>query len=297
MKRWQTLSGPGCILSSALCFGTYGIWSRMMAGSFNDFFQGWTRAAMILALLIPVGLATRSFRPFWGRELPWVAAYGIPGSLVIPLYFYGFTALPIGVATLAFYAALTVTGYVLGTAVFREAMTRIKLASLVLGLAGLAMVAGATLSASGIALLPILACILAGVCGGTEVTLTKKLSARHSPVQLTATLYAITLIVCLAADLILSGGRLRLPAVPRAWAGDVAHAVASAAAFLLVVPGYARTEAAVGSVIGLMEIPFGILFGLVLFGEPLTAAVIGGTALIGTAAVLPVLAAGKTVRP
>lgn len=280
------------ILFSALCFGSYGIWSKFMAGSMNDFFQGWTRSLMILAILAIPAIKTRAITPFSRREMPWVLAYSFPGALVIPLFFYGFTALPIGIATLSFYASLTITGYILGATVFAERMTQRKIAALGLGMIGLVLVDGARYAISPVSLLPLFACCIAGICGGVEVVLTKKLSGAHSPIQLTMVLYAMALLQCVIFELIVYKGTFHITTNPVAWMGNIAHAVASAAAFLLVVSGYKRTSAAVGSIIGLMEIPFGILFGLILFHEPITWSIAIGMICIALASVLPVF--GKT---
>lgn len=282
-------SGPMFILLSALCFGSYGIWSKLMASSMNDFFQGWTRSLFILALLAIPAFKTRAITPFSAREMPWMLAYSVPGALVIPLFFYGFTALPIGIATLSFYAMLTITGYILGATVFAERMTKRKIAAMVLGLVGLILVAGVRYSLSPSSLLPLLACCIAGICGGVEVVLTKKLSGTHSPIQLTMVLYVMALLQCIVFELIVYNGTITFPTNPVAWMGNIAHAVASAAAFLLVVSGYKRTSAMVGSIIGLMEIPFGILFGLIIFHEPITWSITVGMVCIATAALLPVI--------
>lgn len=289
MNRTTHLSGPMYLLLSAVCFGSYGIWSKLMAGSMNDFFQGWTRALMILAILAIPAIKTRAITPFSAREMPWVLAYSVPGALVIPLFFYGFTALPIGIATLSFYACLTITGYILGATVFAERMTQRKIAALILGMLGLVLVAGTRYAISPSSLLPLLACCIAGICGGVEVVLTKKLSGAHSPIQLTMVLYSMTLLQCILFELIAYRGIVNIPTNPIAWMGNIAHAVASALAFLLVVSGYKRTSAAVGSIIGLMEIPFGILFGLLLFHEPLSVSIMVGMFLITFSSLLPIV--------
>jgi drug/metabolite transporter (DMT)-like permease len=74
----------------------------------------------------------------------------------------------------------------------------------------------------------------------------------------------------------------------------VFHALATIAAFFLVVRGYRDTEPSVGGIIGLTEILFGILFGIVLFSERITPLLVTGSLCILAAASIPNIA--DTVR-
>jgi drug/metabolite transporter (DMT)-like permease len=284
------LKGSLFILASAVFFGTYGIWSKMMMGIFDDFFQGWTRSLIILLILAPIGILTKSFRKIKKEDFKWHVLYAFPGSLVIPLYYYAFTHLSIGTATLTFYASLTITSYILGFAFFKEKVTLAKIASLILGMGGLYAIYSLSVTVNPTLVIPLFVAILAGVCGGIEVVFTKKLSGRYSPIQLTFFLYAVTLILCLGFYLVIHHGTIVLPPSPIAWIGTIIHAIASTAAFFLVVIGYKNIEPSVGGIVGLMEIVFGIFFGFLFFHEAFTPAVITGGILIIIAAALPNIA-------
>jgi len=58
----KTISGIFWITLSALFFGSYGIWSKLMAGSFGDFSQGWIRGLLIVLILVPIGIYKKSFK-------------------------------------------------------------------------------------------------------------------------------------------------------------------------------------------------------------------------------------------
>jgi len=284
------LKGSLYILASAVFFGTYGIWSKMMSGVFDDFFQGWTRSLIILCILAPIGILTKSFRKIKKEDFKWHALYAFPGSLVIPLYYYAFTHLSIGTATLTFYASLTITSYILGFAFFKEKVSWAKIVSLILGICGLCAIYALSVSINPTLGLPLAISVLAGVCGGIEVVFTKRLSDRYSPIQLTFFLFAVSFILCLSIYLGLHHFIIVLPASPIAWTGTIMHAIASTAAFFLVVLGYKNIEPSVGGIVGLMEIVFGIFFGFLFFHEVLSTSVIIGGALIIVAAALPNIA-------
>lgn len=282
----HTVIGPALILASAVFFGSYGIWSKMMMGAFDEFTQGWTRSLLILCVLIPVGIRMKAFTPIRRIELHWWLIYAVPGSLVVPFYYYGFAHLPIGTATLIFYASLTVASYVLGFIFFGEKKSWVKYLSLVLGISGLVIIYAKSVTIDASLVVPFLVTALSGICGGIEVVFTKKLSDRYTPIQLTTFLFLLSLILCLGLSYGMHGFAA-LPITPMPWIGNVLHAIATTAAFFLVILGYKHVEPSVGSIIGLTEILFGIVFGVLLFGEILTVPILIGSTCICVAAALP----------
>lgn len=257
-----------------------------MSGAFDAFSQGWTRSLLVLLVLIPVGIFTRSFKTPRRQDLHWWLIYAVPGSFVIPFYYYGFTHLSIGTATLIFYASLTVASYILGFAFFGEKMTWPKLISLLLGIGGLVIIYAKSINIDNTLGLPLLLTAVSGLCGGTEVVFTKKLSQHYSPLQLTTFVFIVSLVLCL----ILSFFVLGFPALPNhpiPWIGNVIHGIATTAAFFFVIMGFKRIEPSVGGIIGLTEILFGIVFGILVFGEVITPEIILGGACIVAAAALP----------
>ena len=189
----KQIKGSIFILLSAFFFGTYGVWSKMMGGIFDDFFQGWTRAIIIVAILSVFGIVFKQMRKIDKEDFKHYLIYAVPGALVVPAYFYGFTHLTIGTATLLFYASLTITNYVLGVLFFKEKMAPIKLMSLILGLMGLYVIFSFSFKEL---LIPMVISSLSGICGGIEVTFTKRLSDKYSPIQLTTFLYTVSFFIC-----------------------------------------------------------------------------------------------------
>lgn len=281
--------GPLLILASAVFFGSYGIWSKMMMGAFDEFTQGWTRSLLILCVLVPYGTITKAFTPMYRKDLHWWLIYAVPGSLVVPFYYYGFAHLPIGTATLIFYASLTVASYILGFLFFGEKMSWVKYLALFLGISGLGIIYAKSVTLDTSLVLPFLVTAASGICGGIEVVFTKKLSDRYSPIQLTIFLFILSLALCLGLSYVVHGF-VALPISPMPWIGNILHAVATTAAFFLVILGYKHIEPSVGSIIGLTEILFGIVFGLVLFNEQLTTPILIGCLCICIAAALPNIA-------
>lgn len=206
------------------------------------------------------------------------------------MFYYGFTHLTIGTATLTFYAALTITSYLLGFGFFHEKITWSKMLSLLLGIGGLYVIYAQSIFINPSLALPLAMTMLAGIAGGIEVVFTKKLSDKYSPIQLTFFLFAVSFVFCLGIYGAMHRFQIIIPVEPVAWIGTVMHALASTAAFFLVVMGYKYVEPSVGGIVGLLEIPFGILFGVLLFQERIIPAIVLGGILIILAAALPNIA-------
>ncbi|MEA3357471.1 MAG: DMT family transporter, partial [Patescibacteria group bacterium] len=176
-QKSKVSKGSMYILLSTIFFGSYGIWSKLMADDFDVFSQAWLRGVVVVVILLPVGIALKSFRKVRLRDLKWFVIVTIPGSLVLPFYYYGFINLSMGNSTILFYSALTLTAYVLGIIFFGEKLSWVKTVALILGMSGLATIFSISISSS--SLVPALITFAAGVCGGIEVVFTKKLSGRY----------------------------------------------------------------------------------------------------------------------
>jgi drug/metabolite transporter (DMT)-like permease len=273
------------ITISALFFGSYGIWSKMMGSKFDDFTQAWLRGLIVVSILLPIGLLTRKLKSISKPDLKWFLIFSIPGSLVFPFYFIGFRYLSIGTTTLLFYSSLTITCYILGILFFKEKMNSIKIISLILGFIGLFAIFKVTLDIGKV--LPALITILAGICGGTEVVFTKKISDKYHPLQLTTFIYFINIIINLTLNLIICKSTITFTSDTTAWTGLIMYSISGLLAFFFVSFGYKYLEPSVAGIIGLIEIAFGVLFGIIFFGEVLDFSTLIGGLLIILAASIP----------
>jgi drug/metabolite transporter (DMT)-like permease len=72
-----------------------------------------------------------------------------------------------------------------------------------------------------------------------------------------------------------------------AWLWLLVYAVVNTVAFWLVIVGFRHVDASIGSLIGLLEVVFGVLFGALVFHEILSWTIYVGGAVILVAAMLP----------
>jgi len=272
------------ILLSALMFGSYGLWSRLIGDSFGVFYQGWSRALIITIVLLPILLWNKQIVSIKKKDCVWLALFLLFTSLTQAPIFYAFNHMDIGSATLLFFVSMLLTMYLVGILFLGEKITKIKLMSFVL--AGLGMYFVFSFSLVIFSLLAALLAVVNGIASGGEVSFSKKLSGNYSPLYITWLSWVIIIITNAPISFLL-GEVQHLPSFEIVWLYQIGYTIASVFGFWLIIKGLKYTEAGVGGLIGLMEIIFGILFGIIIFGETLTSKIIIGGLLIVTAAALP----------
>lgn len=272
------------IFLSAIGFGSYGVWSKFIGEDFGIFYQGWVRSAIVLAILIPIALATKNFKPVTKADLKWVLVPVLFGvATQAPLY-YAFINMDIGTATLVFYSMYVITSYVIGKMFLGEKITGVKLASLLLAFIGLFLVFGISLQY--FTFLALFMAALNGVASGGEVATTKKTTHKFSSLQIGIYVWAGILVTHLPLSLIFGETQI-IPQFNFIWFSMLAFALVGLAAFWLVIEGFKYVDASIGGLIGLFEIIAGIAFGVMLFGESVTGITLLGGFVILLSAMLP----------
>lgn len=271
------------ILTSAFFFATYGIWSRLMSGAFGEFSQAWSRGLLLLIFVLLVNAKTKIFKPMAKKDIKWFALIALVGLNQAP-YYFGFEHLSIGTATMLFYAALVVGGYLIGKLFFQEKFTHVKIISLLLAFAGMATIYRFSLTSEQI--LPASLTIIAGLMGAVSVVMPKKLTENYPEMQIMSSYFLVMFVANGVLSLLLNQS---LPPFSQttAWMAWLTYAIALMIANLSAIKGFTYLEASIGSLVGLAEIIFGIIFGIILFGEALTPGIIIGGILILTSAALP----------
>lgn len=272
------------ILLSAIGFGSYGIWSRFTGEEFGVFFQGWVRSAIILLFLIPITYYTKSFKKVERKDLKWILVPVVIGIFTQAPLYYAFNNMDIGTATLIFYAMYVITSYLVGWWVMKEKIGLPKMISLALAIVGLVVMFG--LSLEKFTFFAMLMAAINGVASGAEVTTTKIPTKKYSSLQLGVYMWLGGFVTHLPASLIV--GEKQIPfEFNLVWLSMLAFALVGLVALWLVVEGYKHVDASIGGLIGLMEIIFGVIFGILIFGESLTLTVVLGGIIIIIAAMLP----------
>lgn len=280
----QLNRGVLLILISALMFGSYGVWSRLIGDSFGVFYQGWTRAFILSLILLPILFYTKQIVPILKKDWKWLIVFLVFTSATQAPIFYAFNHMDIGSATLLFFVTMLLTMYTVGFTFLKEKLSSIKVVSFILALVGLYSIFSFSLEK--FTLLAASMAVLNGIASGGEVAFSKKLSGSYSPLYLTA----LSWLIILPTNGILSllvGETQIIPSFNIVWLWQFGYIVASLFAFWFIIAGLKYVEASIGGLIGLLEVVFSISFGILIFGENLTQRVILGALFILSAASLP----------
>jgi drug/metabolite transporter (DMT)-like permease len=293
MTKNQT--GIVLILISALMFGSYGVWSRFLGPYFDIFYQGWTRALIISIVLLPFLAYAKQIVPIRRGDWKWLATFLIFTSLTQAPLFYAFNHMDIGTATLLFFVTMLLTMYAVGFSFLGEKVNRIKIVSFVLAAVGMYIIFSFSLVA--FTLLAASMAILNGVASGGEVSFSKKLSGNYSPLYLSWLSWIIIFLTNAPVSFAL-GEAQHLPSFDVAWLYQAGYVLASIIGFWFIIKGLKYAEASIGGLLGLLEIVFSILFGILLFNEGLTPKTVTGALIITIAAALPhIISLGKFSKP
>ena len=276
-------SGAILVLLSALMFGSYGVWSRLIGGAMDNFFQGWTRALIILLIITPVLLWRREAKSIEKSDIKWLVTFLIFTSLTQAPLFYAFNHMDIGTATLLFFVSMFLTMYAVGWCFLGERMTRIKVFASVMAIVGMCLVF--SFSIARFSLFAALMAVLNGIASGGEIAFSKKLTHAYTPLYIVTLSWGIILLTNLIVSLSLGEHQLSM-SLSAVWFWQLCYSLAASLGFGLVIAGFRYVDAGVGALLGLLEIVFGIVFGVYFFGETITPSIFFGSILIIGAAVI-----------
>lgn len=271
------------IVASALAFGSYGVFSRYLE-SYDIFFQTYVRCFLVAAVLAIVGIAKNQFKPIARKDWGWLATVLLFTSFSIAPITYAYRYLTLGVAAFLYYSSVTVFSYLFGFLFFKEKWTRTKILSLGLSILGMLLIF--SLQTSAVLIVPALLVLFNGLASSGEVTFSKKISNSYSSTQITFLIFAVIGISHLLLSLVVGetqDSRLFTQSLPIM----LLFVVAALVGMITVVEGFKRVEPSIGAILGLTEIVFSVVIGILLFAEKMTFPVLLGGACILIAAILP----------
>lgn len=283
MKKLNAPIGASFVVMSSLFYASYGIWTKLMGNDFGGYMASGLRSILVVMILLIPMVLYKKFEPInWAKNKKYIL-----GMIFVSMFVWGplyWSILQIGLAlSLTInYASIVLGMFFFGWLLHGEKFTKQKLIATVVGLIGLLFVFSPV--DNDLAVLPLLAATLSGAMIGANVALTKNLS--YNSTQSTLMLWVTSVLANMPLAFI-----LREPApsmdLPMKWLYLLIFAVASVVASWLLVTGLRHIEAGVAGILGLLEIVFGVIFGVVLFHEQLTITTLIGIGIILVAAAIP----------
>lgn len=253
----------------------------------SNFFDGYTasayRSMIVLLILFPVAIFSKSLRPVnlkqnWRYILGMLVASAITWG---PLY-YAILHAGIGISLTVAYASIVIGQFFFGWLWAGEHFSKDKALSVALGFVGLVLMFSPT--NSNLAGLALLAAFVSGISTAANTVFAKQI--KYNATQSTIVLWVTSLI----ANFFMAVA-LRKPEPTFGWHVQwlylIFFGVASVIASWSLVKGVKLIDAGAAGILGLLEIVFGVLFGMVFFGEHPGPVVLVGMMAIIAAAVVP----------
>ena len=283
------------LLSLGALWGGSFLFMRMGAGAFGALPLAGLRAIGAALCFLPL-LASRKRLAEWRAHWWPIAVVGLTNSaLPFALFTFATRSLPAGVASIIdgmtpMFAALV------GWLWLGQRLDARRIAGLVAGFAGVIWLAQGCLAMGRGAGLALLACVAATVLYGYVVHYIRLRLGEVTPLVVTVGSH-VTAAVVLAPSTVLAWPAHTPP--PSAWLAAAGLAVlCTALAYVLFFWVLARVGTVRIMVVPYLIPAFGVLWGALLLGEPVSARMLGGCAviLLGTALTTGAIGNRRTVR-
>lgn len=283
MKQTRAPLGASLTVLSSLFFGAYGVWFKLMDDYFGAFMQATLRHAITAGLFIAIAVFLKKLGPVhWRRDARWLSMSAVTSAIIPAAWYYAVLQGGVGISSALLYLGLVLGMFFFGWWFSKERYTKDKWLATLLGLAGMTLVFAPHFGAGN--LLALLAAFGAGFASGLNLVVSKKMPYNAS--QTAAIVWTLGLLANLPFIFVF-GESLDVFHWQIEWLYLVIFAVTSVLASGLAIWGLKLIEAGAAGVLGLLEIVFGVLFGMVLFHEQPGVLALGGMALIALAAAIP----------
>lgn len=284
MKHSEKTKGIVSLIAATFIYGFFGILARTVGFEIPVFYASVIRNIASLAILAIPLFGKHLWKSIKRTDLLWFFTRSVGGFFGFIGSYFAFYYIPIGTAYFIFYGGSTIAGYFFGRFLFVEKITRIKLVSLILALAGLLLIYAQSIG-GGNALWMGMA-FIGGLGTGAWNTFSKKISGHYSDFQLNFMDFSFSFIFMLTFSLLFREHWVA-PTLNMVWLANALFVVLFLSTGQLMVYGFKRLDAQIGSLIMLSEVLFGVVLGYLFYREiPSSWAILGG-ALIITAIVLP----------
>lgn len=253
----------------------------------GNFFDGYTasafRSIIVVIILLIIAIKLKGFEPLnLVKSWPWITGMLIASLFTWGPLYYATLHAGIGITWSISYSAIVIGMFFFGRLLSKEKLTKGKALSILFGLVGLALVFSSSTHHFG--WLALLAAVLSGLSSAANNVFAKHI--QYKTTQTTLVLWTCSI----AANFIMAA------IFTKSWPSFAWHiewfylvifALVSVIASWSFVRGVKLVEAGAAGILGLLEIVFGVLFGVILFHERPGAIVLVGVLTIIIAAAIP----------
>jgi drug/metabolite transporter (DMT)-like permease len=278
--RLKNFEGAAALLAAAFIYATFGLLIREISKMLSVGAQTTVRFALAAAIAGVVYLLVRKKARLSTREWWLTIALGVVFGIVVLLFTLAVTNTTIANSVFLLYAGSILSSFLVGTIVFKEKVTGIKLVAIAIGIVGLGMYSQTFLALS----IGVIAAFASGLFDGVANGLRKKLKGIDRNLVISSS-YAVAAVLALGVTILLGGQWL----YEISWTSITTVVVfAILLVFLsnLLLFGFQHFDVNVGTVILASELFFATLLGYIFFREQPTANELIGGVLIFAASII-----------
>ena len=291
-KQKATL-GASLIVISSVFYASYGIWTKLMGDAFGGYMAAGIRSILVLLILLGIAFLFKKLEPLrLRRTWPYlvgmfVSALGVWGPLYYAILHGG-----VGIGLTVSYACIVIGMFIFGWLFAKERFGKDKFIAATLGIVGLILIYLPSMSA-GISLLALGAAAISGFMTAFNMTLVKQIP--QGATQSIILGWAAGSIANLIMAYILHETAPAL-AWNTKWLALAAFVVVSVVASWSFTVGLKMIDAGIAGILGLLEIVFAVLFGVLFFDEHPNGVVLLGVIAIIISAAVPYATAWRLYR-
>ncbi len=282
----KTWLGVSSLIIATLLYSCFGVLTKIAGFSLPLLFVTWIRNFLAAGILLLPLLLTRSFRWPQKTDWGWLVLRAIGGMIGFLGSYYAFYALPIGTAYFIFYGGSTIGGYIVGTALFKEKLTWLKLFSLAMAIIGLGLIYSVEIDPQLIKYVWL--ALIAGFGGAVWNTFSKKISTDYSATQLNGLDFFLGGIIALILSIGLRETWVA-PSFSVPWLMVGLFLILFVVTGQLMITGFKYLDVHRGSLLMLLEVVFGVIVGALFYQEKLSVLGLVGGAMIIVSTALPEL--------
>lgn len=282
-KKFSSPVGASLVILSSFFYASYGIWTKLM----GDFFDGYTasalRSILVVLILAAIALFYRKFEPIKLKQnWPYMVGMLIASLFTWGPLYYAILNAGVGISLAVAYASIVIGTFFFAWLFASESFTKDKAFSAILGIIGIILIFSPTVSNLG--WLALAAALLSGLSTAANMIFSKKI--HYDSTQATLTLWIASVISNIFMAFILGKSYPSFEGQIQ-WFYLVLFAIASVIASWCLVRGLKLIDAGVAGILGLLEIVFGVLFGVIFFQEKPTLVILLGITTIILASAIP----------
>lgn len=282
-KKVAAPLGATLVVVSSIFYASYGVWTKLM----GDFFSGYTasalRSVLVLVILVPIALVLRKFEPIqFKKNLHYLIGLVVASCFIWGPLYYSILHAGISMTLTVAYASIVIGMFVFGWLMAGERFTKDKAISAALGLFGLVLIFSP--SGSDVAWFALGLAFLSGLGSAFNTVIVKKIP--YNATQATLVMWVASVIANVFMAFLFQE---KQPAMGLhiQWLYLVFFAIASVIATWTLVTGVKLIEAGAAGILGLLEIVFGVAFGMILFHERPSTLALAGAVVIIAASTIP----------